>query len=313
MPHFHCHTLIALSLAAAIAGCGTSAESASTPQSSEAPAPVLTATRHTAAHHTAGHHRANHTSRPKRSSSPRPRSGSGSGLVSSTASGHAVQPQPAAGSCHASGHGELVMPDPHCTPGAVNPAVTQATIDRTICVSGYTKTIRPSESITEPEKLASMAAYGYSGRSPGDFEYDHLVSLELGGAVNDPRNLWPESGASPNPKDSVENALHRMVCGGQMPLAQAQHIIATGWLGWAHSHGVGSTSPSASAPVRTPAPPAQSSPPSGPDKPVSEVNCSDFATHAAAQQWFTAHGGSASNDVAGLDGDHDGQACESLP
>jgi len=207
------------------------------------------------------------------------------------------------------------MPDPHCTPGAVNPAVTQATINQTICVSGYTKTIRPSESITEPEKLASMAAYGYSGRSPSDFEYDHLVSLELGGAVNDPRNLWPESGASPNPKDAVEDTLHRMVCDGQMPLAQAQRIIATDWLAWARSHGAVSASQSAPAPAPTSAsaPAAQSSTPSGPDKPVSEVNCSDFSTHAAAQQWFTAHGGSASNDVAGLDGDHDGQACESLP
>jgi hypothetical protein len=46
---------------------------------------------------------------------------------------------------------------------------------------------------------------------------------------------------------------------------------------------------------------------------VADVNCSDFPTHAAAQQWFEQHGGSASNDVAGLDGDHDGVACESLP
>jgi excalibur calcium-binding domain-containing protein len=308
MPQFRCHTLIALSLAAAIAGCGTSAESTSTPQSSEAPAPVAIAT-----HHTAAHHRSKHTSRPKRSSRPKPRSHSGSGLVTSTASGHQIQPQQAAGSCHASGQGQFVMPDPHCTPGALNPAVTQATIDRTICVPGYTKTIRPSESITEPEKLASMAAYGYSDRSPSDFEYDHLVSLELGGAVNDPRNLWPESGASPNPKDSVENALHHMVCDGRMSLGQAQHIIATDWLGWGRSHGVGSASPSATVAPAAPTPPTQSSMPSGPNKPVSEVNCSDFSTHAAAQQWFTAHGGSASNDVAGLDGDHDGQACESLP
>jgi hypothetical protein len=114
-----------------------------------------------------------------------------------------------------------------------------------------------------------------------------------------------------------------MVCDGQMPLAQAQHIIATDWLGWARSHGGGASSPSAppaaptrTAPTRTapaPAAPTQSSTPAGPNKPVSEVNCSDFSTHAAAQQWFNAHGGSASNNVAGLDGDHDGQACESLP
>ena len=175
MPHVNSHTLIALSLAAAIAGCGTSAESASTSQSSEAPAPVVVTTHHTATatRHTATHHRPKHTNRRKPSSS----SHSGNGLVFSTASGHAVQPQPAAGSCHASGHAEDVSPDPHCTPGALNPAVTQATIDRTICVPGYTETIRPSESITEPEKLASMAAYGYSGRSPSDFEYDHLRSF----------------------------------------------------------------------------------------------------------------------------------------
>ena len=64
-----------------------------------------------------------------------------------------------------------------------------------------------------------MAAYG-DGGSPGDYEYDHLVSLELGGAVNDPRNLWPEPEGSPNPKDSVESALHRMVCDGEMSLAR---------------------------------------------------------------------------------------------
>jgi hypothetical protein len=52
---------------------------------------------------------------------------------------------------------------------------------------------------------------------------------------------------------------------------------------------------------------------SGPDKPISEINCSDFPTHAAAQQWFEAHGGSGSNNVAGLDGNHDGVACSSLP
>jgi hypothetical protein len=44
----------------------------------------------------------------------------------------------------------------------------------------------------------------------------------------------------------------------------------------------------------------------------SGVNCSDFATQAAAQAFFIAHGGPA-QDPEGLDGDHDGIACESLP
>ena len=74
-----------------------------------------------------------------------------------------------------------------------------------------------------------MAAYGDAGPI-SSYEYDHFVPLELGGAVNDPRNLWPEPGASPNPKDAVEDALNRKVCDGQMTLAQAQRAITTNWI-----------------------------------------------------------------------------------
>jgi hypothetical protein len=204
------------------------------------------------------------------------------------------------------------LPDPGCTPGALNPRVTQQTIGTTICVSGYTSTVRPSEGITEPEKRASMLAYGDPG-DPSAYEYDHLVSLELGGAVNDARNLWPEPGASPNPKDTVENQLHARVCSGQMMLAAAQHIIATNWVGFARHHDAGYApgSGATSIPAPAAAPAAGSS--GGPDKPVSAVNCSDFPTHAGAQRWFVEHGGSPSNDVAGLDANHNGVACESLP
>ncbi|HZU40208.1 MAG TPA: hypothetical protein VE992_04115 [Solirubrobacteraceae bacterium] len=139
-----------------------------------------------------------------------------------------MQPQPPPGSCHAIGTGVDSRPDPTCTPGALNPAVTQATIDRTICVEGWTATVRPPESITEQEKVASMAAYGDAGPLV-DYEYDHFVPLELGGATNDPRNLWPEPGASPNPKDGVEDELRRKVCNGQISLAEAQREIVTNW------------------------------------------------------------------------------------
>src|SRR5438270_13269006 len=53
--------------------------------------------------------------------------------------------------CHQQG----ADPDPGCTPGALNPAVTQATIHQTICVSGYTKTIRPS--VPEATRLKRLA------------------------------------------------------------------------------------------------------------------------------------------------------------
>jgi hypothetical protein len=112
--------------------------------------------------------------------------------------------------------------------------VTPATLGATICRSGWTATVRPPESVTGPEKRASMAAYGRSGAS--SYEYDHLVPLELGGAVNDPRNLWPEpdypqrAGFYLNPKDRLESALRRRVCAGQLTLAAAQRAIAANWV-----------------------------------------------------------------------------------
>jgi hypothetical protein len=146
-----------------------------------------------------------------------------------------VQRQPAAGSCHATGSGRYSLPDPGCTPGAVDPAVTQANIGRTICRSGYSESVRPPESITEREKRASVPAYG-DQRPLHAYEYDHLVSLELGGAPNDARNLWPEPGASPNPKDVLENRLHRLVCDHQMTLAAAQLAIAHNWVAAYHRY-----------------------------------------------------------------------------
>jgi hypothetical protein len=107
--------------------------------------------------------------------------------------------------------------------------VTQANIQSTICAHGYTRWVRPPESITEPEKRASLIAYGDTG-SLHDYEYDHLVPLELGGAPNDPRNLWPEPGGSPNRKDELENRLREMVCDGETPLATAQREIAGDWV-----------------------------------------------------------------------------------
>jgi hypothetical protein len=146
--------------------------------------------------------------------------------VSSARNG-VVQPQP--NHCHMRGSYPFNLSDLRCTPGALNRVVTQSTIGRTICRRGWTTTQRPSISVTEPEKLVSMRGYGVH-QSPGHYEYDHLISLELGGATNDARNLWPEPGASPNLKDKVENYLHQKVCDGAMSLARAQSIIALHWV-----------------------------------------------------------------------------------
>jgi hypothetical protein len=117
------------------------------------------------------------------------------------------------------------LPDRACTPGAIDPAVTQANIRSTICTPGYTATVRPPAAQTDKWKKASEANYGVSG-SAG--EYDHLVSLELGGA-NATSNLWPEPGSIPNPKDAVESRLHEEVCNGELTLATAQAAIASDW------------------------------------------------------------------------------------
>jgi hypothetical protein len=139
-------------------------------------------------------------------------------------------PAPAAiGSCHA----HAGLPDHHCTPGTADPHVSQANMRRTICRSGYTKTVRPPTSYTQPLKLRQMRAYGYyAGRRPSAYEEDHLIPLELGGAPRDPRNLWPEA-HSPRPgsfqKDAVEDRLRRRVCAGAITLRAAQRAIARNW------------------------------------------------------------------------------------
>jgi hypothetical protein len=119
------------------------------------------------------------------------------------------------------------LPDPHCTPGATDPKVTQASIRVTICARGWTATVRPPDSQTSHAKFT--IAYPAYSIGPGvTSELDHLVPLELGGA-NDITNLWPEAGKVPNSKDPVENALHTAVCAGKVTLAAAQAAIAANW------------------------------------------------------------------------------------
>lgn len=62
-------------------------------------------------------------------------------------------------------------------------------------------------------------------------------------------------------------------------------------------------------PITPPDPPA---PPGPPTNPGNSKNCSDFATWRQAQDWY-AHYFPYYGDVAGLDGNDDGVACESLP
>jgi len=117
-----------------------------------------------------------------------------------------------------------------CTPGAVDPHVTDATLESTVCRrGGYTSTVRPPTGVTNSEKRLAQTAYGQSD-GPSAYELDHLVPLESGGTPNSAANLWPEPGSSPNPKDKLEGALHDLLCARRITLTAAQHMIATDWI-----------------------------------------------------------------------------------
>jgi hypothetical protein len=117
------------------------------------------------------------------------------------------------------------LQDTGCTPGDIMPDATKAKI----CTRGYASSVRD---VPTSLKNKVYAAYGIKSHTAGQYEVDHLVSLELGGS-NDITNLWPEI-ATPKPgfheKDKVENYLHDQVCDGAISLKDAQRMIATNWL-----------------------------------------------------------------------------------
>ena len=165
-------------------------------------------------------------------------------------------------------------PNPALTPGATNPSVTQATIGRTICVSGWTTTIRPPSSYTTALKRQQIVIYGYRDHSLADYEEDHLISLEIGGAPRAAANLWPEPytvklsdgrSVGARVKDQLENRLHALVCAHQLSLVAAQREIASDWIrSWFALSGQAPPPTGGTGPAPTPRPtPRPTSPPAG--------------------------------------------------
>jgi hypothetical protein len=99
-----------------------------------------------------------------------------------------------------------------------------------VCMSGYAKSVRH---VSGKVKAMVYAEYGIATHASGEYEVDHLISLELGGS-NDIKNLWPESYHSEpwnaHVKDKLEDRLHEMVCSGRMRLEDAQQAIARDWI-----------------------------------------------------------------------------------
>ena len=107
------------------------------------------------------------------------------------------------------------------TPGALNPEVTQESLVETVCVPGYSKSIRPPASYTGELKRRQMREWRLPG-GPQDYQEDHLISLSLGGHPTDPRNLWPEPRPRADQVDRIELDLHEDLCAGRITLLGAQ-------------------------------------------------------------------------------------------
>lgn len=124
------------------------------------------------------------------------------------------------------------LPDPACSPGAIDPRVTQENIHETICVPGYSKTVRPPVSVTNRIKKERMQAYGIAAPM-NTVELDHLVPISSGGCVDCVSNLWPQSWIihpSAHDKDRLEDRLHALICSNQITLQEAQTAIRTNWV-----------------------------------------------------------------------------------
>lgn len=132
-------------------------------------------------------------------------------------------------SCAPTAYAQLPLPvDPNPTVGVANPAVTDATIGQTICVKGWTATIRPAASYTTKLKREQLPL----GSALKPFEEDHVWPLEAGGNPTDPRNLRPQPWIGPDgahAKDVIENQVHRAICNHAMTLAQG-HAVLSAWI-----------------------------------------------------------------------------------
>ncbi len=147
------------------------------------------------------------------------------GCRSSSQPGLAAPTQPVSTLTPADQTNAPLLPDPRMTPGATLPVTRDD-----ICVPGYTKKVR---NVPVDVKRQVYAEYGIASHKPGEYEVDHLISLELGGS-NSIKNLWPQSYLTQpwnaHVKDALENELHAEVCSGKIDLATAQHDIATDWI-----------------------------------------------------------------------------------
>ncbi|MBW0000331.1 MAG: hypothetical protein JO015_14620 [Verrucomicrobia bacterium] len=118
-----------------------------------------------------------------------------------------------------------ILPDPRLTPGDVFDVTAGD-----VCTPGYSRKVR---NVPQSVKEEVYREYGITEHHRGEYECDHLISLELGGS-NSIKNLWPQSYRTrpwnARVKDRLENRLHELVCSGKLDLKTAQQAIASNWI-----------------------------------------------------------------------------------
>ena len=112
---------------------------------------------------------------------------------------------------------------------ALNPDVTQETIQETICRHGYTHTVRPATSFTNKIKLRLMREEGIPEADTSEWALDHILALTLGGHPRQLSNLQLLTQHDNSRKSRIEVKLNCFVCRGQMSLDQAQTEVVADW------------------------------------------------------------------------------------
>ena len=116
--------------------------------------------------------------------------------------------------------------------GATSPNVTSANIHETICIPGYTKTVRPSVAITNRIKHKLLRDAGIGESHIIEYELDHVIPLALGGHQSRLENLplHPrECHYGAKRKDRIEVKLQCLLCSGRVPRDQARPQSAYDW------------------------------------------------------------------------------------
>ncbi len=132
---------------------------------------------------------------------------------------------------------EYTLPDPDCTPGAINPGLKLSVLKK----AGFHTLCERDKASSAHAKDKTYSWYGIAQPTNNTgkkqvCEKDHLISIEIGGA-DTLDNIWPQCGPDHKTlderyfkqKDLVENYLAAEIRKGHRKLAEVQEGIARDW------------------------------------------------------------------------------------